>query len=61
MKHLQFNFQWGVGWLILVRFIQGLGEGPIVSFKSFNLFIKLNFISLGSVHACFIGQVDSAK
>jgi MFS family permease len=25
-----FCFQWGVGWLILVRFIQGLGEGPIV-------------------------------
>ena len=30
--------QWGVGWLILVRFIQGLGEGPIVSHE-FSRFI----------------------
>lgn len=55
-----FRFKWGVGWLIAVRFIQGLGEGPIVSWHLSNW---QNFVDVwlwsGTVHTRVAGQVGS--
>lgn len=51
-------------WLCVVRFIQGLGEGPIVRIES-SLFLadisSFNLLSLGSLHPCFASKVDSTQ
>lgn len=54
----------GVGWLILVRFIQGLGEGPIVSFYSLKMKV-VHYIecimNVGALHSCSTRQMDPSK
>lgn len=55
------RFKWGVGWLIAVRFIQGLGEGPIVSWhlSNWQTFVDV-WLWSGALHARAAGQVGSA-
>ena len=49
----------GVFWLIVVRFIQGLGEGPIVSLIVVNCDWENNDFFEGSMHTCLARKVDS--
>lgn len=58
----------GVTWLIIVRFIQGLGEGPIVSFFFiscafyFNKKFLINYQSyIGAMYARSFSEMDSSK
>lgn len=55
------------GWvgLCIVRFIQGLGEGPIVRDYIICVVIAKVYLiylpALGAVHPCVVGEVDSAE